>query len=217
MAYIRCGGGGDSAEPTFSRTVLCDNSESLSLDLVLSDDYDKYDFLEFTTYCSSESTTVTFITTPEILTDIVTYCNGFCFNEVGTNHYIWFYITDKTHFTRQNSRYLTVTKVVGVNCTNYTVDKTEIYARKTWTGSRVQVTSQDSFFDYDYLFFATCDGGDNSATMPTIHPIQLNLPMMDIGVNFVVNKYSDWNAACLLDEHTLSSQWYYYVQGIKFI
>ena len=218
MAWYRCeygtgGGGGGGITPSFSKTVLCDNTQALATSITLSDDYENYDLVRFTIWNTSNSRNSYIVTTPEIINNIFTYSSGrLNFNELGNNKYCYYTKTSNTEWTRGGSRDLLISKVEGLTATNCTVTKTTIYNRQAITNSEVSITSQSSLFDYDLILMAACDG-NSTETQPcyfTLHPYNGDVS------TYLFNSYNTYPTIITLSEYGMSAAKYHMVQGIKF-
>ena len=122
---VHMGEGGGSS-PTFSETVLADNS-SLASSFTLSDDMSNYDFIVLTTKNSSSLLETKTIVTPHILESVFSLTsNRFALGDINTNQYVIYSVASRT-FTRQGNRNLDIIEVKGLNLIGGTVTETDIY------------------------------------------------------------------------------------------
>ena len=209
--YTESSGGG--VTPIFAATVLVDNSEAAT-SFTLSDDFEDYDFIavEIT---STSLGTIRIVTLPEIITEIFTYSSGkCCFDFWNSNNYCCYSHSGRT-WTRTNNRYTNITKITGYKCTNATVTKTTVYAKQGISATGGVITSQDSLFGYDYLFFATCSG-DNTETQPCNTPIATGQKEIIEGATYVENKYNQTTIINISEfEITTWANWFMCI-GVKY-
>lgn len=204
---------GGSVSPIFSSTLLVDNSAQAT-SFTLSDDYENYDFIEFE-ITSSSLGTKRIVTIPEVITDAFTYSSGkFNLNFWNSNNYCCYSHSGNT-WTRTNNRYSNITKVIGIKCTNATVNKTVVYEKQAITATGGVITSATSLFDYDYLFFATCSG-DATETQPCNTPICIGSKELMDGCTFVENKYNQTNAFTITEFAVDTWVNWFMCVGIKF-
>ena len=209
--YTESSGGG--VTPIFAATVLVDNSEAAT-SFTLSDDFEDYDFIavEIT---STSLGTIRIVTLPEIITEIFTYSSGkCCFDFWNSNNYCCYSHSGRT-WTRTNNRYTNITKITGYKCTNATVTKTTVYAKQAITVGDGVITSQDSLFDYDYLFFATCTG-DNTETQPCNTPIATGQKEIIEGATYVENKYNQTTIINISEFEITTWTYWFMCVGIKY-
>ena len=100
MAYLRSGGvllqqgGGGGSDPTFTETVLCDNSALSTGTLTLSDDIANYDFLKIELNNSTYSRDYFLLTCPEVVLALKSISsNRVNFNELNTSQYKCYTLT----------------------------------------------------------------------------------------------------------------------------
>ncbi len=210
MGVIMCDG---AAEPIFDATVLVDNSAAAT-SFTLSDDFEDYDFLEVE-ITSTSLGTIRIVTLPEIITEIFTYSSGkCCFDFWNSNNYCCYSHSGRT-WTRTNNRYTNITKITGYKCTNVTASKTTIYAKQGISATGGVITSQDSLYGYDYLFFATCSG-DVTETQPCNTPIPMGQKEIMEGATFVENKYNQLNTFTITEYAVDTWANWFMCVGVKF-
>ena len=160
-------GEGGSASPTFSETVLCDNSSKAST-FTLSDSMSNYDIIVFKTHNAGIDLYCEFITTPTLISQMFTLTNnGIMFNEPDSNQYCDYKVNGNT-FTRYGQRNVDVVEVRGLNCTNKTVTETVIYLAPSLNSTSGVSVSGTGLLDYDYIFFSgNADAWDDTAIYPT--------------------------------------------------
>ena len=202
-----------SVTPIFSSTVLVDNTAQ-DTSFTLSDDYENYDFIAFE-ITSSTLGTKRIVTVPEVITDAFTYSSGkFNLNFWNSNNYCCYSHSGNT-WTRTNNRYSNITKVIGIKCTNATVNKTMVYEKQAITATGGVITSATSLFEYDYLFFATCSG-DATETQPCNTPISMGQKEIMEGCTFVENKYNQLNTFTITEFAVDTWVNWFMCVGIKF-
>lgn len=165
--------GGGSVTPTFTETVICDNSvEGTTLNFT--DDYTNYDLLLFEVYNTSTLKTSYMLTIPEVISHIRTISsNDINFNEFGNNQYVCYATTNIRSWTRYGGRNLVIKKVTGLVCSNATVTKTTFYERVDRTTTAVTVEPVEDLADYDYIFLASSTNSYDE-TQPCFPPIKVD-------------------------------------------
>lgn len=150
---VHLGEGGGGSSPTFSETVLCDNSSKAST-FTLSDSMSNYDFIVFKCLNSSTNIVTEFITTPTHLAQMFSLTNdGIMLNEPSNNQYCDYKVSGNT-FTRYGQRNVDVVEVRGLVCTNMAVSETVIYLAPSLSSASGVTVSGTGLLDYDYIFFS---------------------------------------------------------------
>jgi hypothetical protein len=180
IASIPSGGGG--VTPTFTETVICDNSAEGNT-LTFTDDYTNYDLLLFEVYNTSTLKTSYMLTIPEVISHIRTISsNDINFNEFGNNQYVCYAVTSPAisirTWTKYSGRNLVVKKVTGLTCSNATVTKTTFYERADRTTTAVTVEPAEDLADYDYIFLASSTNSYDE-TQPCFPPIKVDKAFFD--------------------------------------
>ena len=177
MSWYRCdissGGGGGPITPTFTETLICDNS-SVSNTLTFTEDWHDYDFLKFKLSNSSSGIITYITTTPDIIDEIFTISSSkILFNEYcNTQYATYIESSDPLIWTRRIQRNVDVIEVKGLTATNCTVSTEWIYKRGSISPDATTViTSPHNFESYDEIYVATCDN-DSDDTMPCILPVK---------------------------------------------
>ena len=202
-------GEGGASSPTFSETVLADNS-SLASSFTLSDDMSNYDFIVFKCLNSSSNVVTEFITTPTHLASIFTLTtNRFLLNEPANNQYVDYSVNGNL-LTRLANRNMNITEVRGLKCTNKTVSETVIYIAPSL--GTTEAISGTGFFDYDLIFFS----GNASAwddTSLSMTPYKKDI----FGVDKVCHYLQAYNGfySFYITDTEMSSTRYLCVTGIK--
>ena len=209
------GGGGGGVTPTFSETVLVDNS-SLASSFTFSDDYHNYDFLRFKLNNYVNQTYTIILTTPEAIDAIFSITSVVNFNEFGNNQYCTYSESGLT-WSRDNNRNLNIYEVVGLKCNNATVTKTEIYKASSISGNNVPISTQLNLLQFDWILFCS-----NDSSWDEIQPcVFVFVPSeglyngIDIPLTYYFNPYAA-TAFVSIDDHSISSQTYAYIVGINF-
>lgn len=176
---ISSGGG---VTPTFTETVICDNSAEGNT-LNFTDDYTNYDLLIFEVYNTSTLKTSYMLTIPEVISHIRTISsNDINFNEFGNNQYVCYAVTSPSisirTWTRYSGRNLVVKKVTGLTCDNATVTKTTFFERADRTTTAVTVEPLEDLADYDYIFLASSTNSYDE-TQPCFPPIKIDKTFFD--------------------------------------
>lgn len=158
LGVIVAGGGGGSTEPTFTETLIADNTSKTD-DVYLDSDWSTYDFLRFELENTNTNTTLSIISIPEIVTAIFTGSSNIVnFNEVGNNQYVCYQKVNGTRWHKYGARNLVLTKVYGINCSNMSVTKTELYQKSSIAATLETITLVEDSSDFDYIFASMCDG-----------------------------------------------------------
>ena len=208
--------------PIFSETVLVDNS-SLASSFTFSEDYNNYQFLKFRMYNSSWQNYFSIITTPESINAIMDITSYIDFNDFGNNQYACYsYSADKLTWTRNWQRNLNIFEVAGLNCTNATVTKTQIYKATSTSGSSVSITSQDNLLEFDWIIF-TANDSDTDEVQPCYNVFckndydnsSINAVKGETEYYFPFNGYN-YAGIIKISEYSIWSNSYAYIQGIKF-
>lgn len=204
-------GGGSGILPTFSETVLCDNTSLSTGTLTFTDDYDNYDFVLFECYNTSSQKTSYIFTIPELIDHIISISNHVNFNEWSNNQYVC-YTPSANHlsWTRYASRNMILKKATGMNCSNATVTKTTFYERANRTIGAVTVEPTEDLADYDYLFFSSTTGGDDE-TQPCFPPVYVDRNLFEEtpeyrGAFFIYNATTYVNTSeVIIGHHSISA------------
>ena len=108
-------GSGEGLTPTFSETVLVDNS-SLASSFTFSEDYHNYNFLRFKLYNMEYDYDTYILTSPstiDAIFDVGAYLN---FNEFANSQYCT-YTRNGLTWNRDHGRNCTIAEVAGIQCT----------------------------------------------------------------------------------------------------
>ena len=210
MAYLRSGGvllqqgGGGGSDPTFTETVLCDNSALSTGTLTLSDDIANYDFLKIELNNSTYSRDYFLLTCPEVVLALKSISsNRVNFNELNTSQYKCYTLSaDNLTWTHYGSRNLVIKKIIGLVCTNKTVSKTEIYKRASISTGSVTITPVEDVLSYDYIYLGTIDGASDES-QPCAFPVVLDKSNNNqIGV---WNRYSGGGSLFYMENHLINA------------
>ena len=205
-------GEGGGASPTFSETVLADNS-SLASSFTLSDDMSNYDFIVFKTKNSSSLVETKSIITPTTLASVFSLTtNRFTLGEINTNQYVIYSVSTNT-FTKGASRNLDIIEVVGLKCTNMTVSETAIYTASSLTANNIEVTGTGILTDNDFLLL-----GGNASGRDDIGIGFAPLSTEDFGIGLIVGVLNYYNGSrgVTITDTKASAGNYLYIVGIKF-
>ena len=221
MAWFAClgSGGGSSEEPIFSKTTILDNSSGAT-SFTFDEDYHDYDFLAITFKNTSTDDESVTIVTPSMLDSAFSVARRFTLNFVQTNIYATYSesVSDGViSWSRTNSRTCNVIKVEGISCTNKTVSETEIYSASSLSGTALAITSQDSLFEFDYLFIL-CNSTDMTEVVAstTFFPMKYYSNFTPERAYIRADRYNTTPIGITITENDMSSFQYLYVVGIKF-
>lgn len=175
MSWYRCdissGGGGGPITPTFTETLICDNS-SVSNTLTFTGDWHGYDFLKFKV-SNSSSGVITYITaTPDMVDKIFLYSSDLIlFTEYHNDQYVTYEISSNPLvWNRHGRRNLDVVEVKGLTANNCTVNQEFIYCKQAIGQIKEAVIAPHDFNTYDEIYVASCTGATDE-TMPCYLPI----------------------------------------------
>ena len=210
--------GGSSFTPTFTETLIGDNSSHAS-SFTLSEAYTNYGMVKIVWYESSSSSGFLY-TTPDILDEIFTVGAGkICINKPSTNMYVCYTKSGLT-WTQTNQRTLYVHEVYGVTFTNCSMTATDLYKRGASTTDKYAITSQTSLKNYDMFVMSSIHATDGTETMPTTWLYQY--PQENISGAFscpiptVLQEYNGNDDAFIITEYGMTAARYFMVQGITF-
>lgn len=212
MAWYRCTGGKGGGKPTFTETLLIDNSAKAT-SFTFTDDYHDYPFVRIEITNTSNNTVNSVVLTPNALDAIFQYSPYMTLNDWGNNNYATYSESSLT-WERHPSyfRNLIITAVYGWEC-DITVTETELYQATSASSSSVSVTSTDKITDYDWLMFV-CNSSDNTEIIPS-KSIMLPAYVGTVGSYQRYNTTSNV-AVTVTSEYTISNGIYFRVSGIKF-
>ena len=210
--------GGSSFVPTFSETLIADNSSHAS-SFTLSEDYGNYDMVKIVWYESASSSGFLY-TTPDILDEIFTISTRVCINKPDTNTYVC-YSKNGLTWTRTNNINIDVHEIYGVTFTNCSMTATDLYKRGAVTTSSASITSQTSLKDFDLIMMSSIHNTDGSETMPctwlyTYPNDAMVTAFSGMGCPYILEEYSAYNENFRMTEYGMTSARYFMVQGIKF-
>ena len=211
------GGGGGGVTPTFSETVLVDNS-SMASSFTFSSDYHNYDFVRFKCFNSTDNVYSYILTTPSTIDALFNITSVILFNQYGTNKGANYSQSGLT-WTKTWSRTFDVVEVVGLTCTNATVSETEIYKATSRTDNNITVTTQANLMDFDMILFAK-----NTITYDEILPCQtVFIPSKSLyntntsdGITYAFPSYNSLGSVIKITNHGITAGRFGYVLGIKF-
>ena len=213
---------GGSSEPTFSETVICDNS-ALGTTLSFTDDYTNYDFIKFEIYNTSSLATIFITTIPSIITEIFTYSNNrINFNQIASNQYVCYQKSTNTSWSKYGNRNQVVKTVTGIKCTNKTITPTSLYSKGSTTVDYAgNITLSDNFYNYDIIMYAT---HTNSYAQDETQPCNGCLYLGDINlcrswispITLPVNYYNSTYSSSIYDNQMYSDGRIFCVYGLKF-
>lgn len=211
------GGGGGGVTPTFSETVLVDNS-SLASSFTFSSDYHNYDFIRFKCYNSTEYVYSYILTTPSSIDAIFSITTKIKINQYATNKYAN-YTQNGLTWTKSDSRTFDIVEVVGLVCSNAIVTETEIYKAESRSNNNITITTQANLMDFDMIIFV-----NNSSTSDLIIPCQTiftpskslyNTNISD-GITYVFPSYNSFGSIIKITNHGITEGRFGYIVGIKF-
>lgn len=212
-------------EPQFSETVLYENQTSAGeATIILSDNYHNYDIIKFICCDTNTGNSLSsYYTTPATMDHMVADNPYINCNVMNTNHFVTCTITSNTQLTNcTHSRYLYVTKVIGLNCSNGTLVETEIYSGFR-TGSWFSIKTELNLFDFNMILAQTCTSGYDENNITNNIYIRPNNNLY-LGNTDIANQLTEWRVSYYgnsyianITEHTISSGKWYYVCGLKFI
>lgn len=181
--------------------------------LTFTDSYENYQFLIFRSTNTSTGYQNDFLITPEGVHSCFDIGgHGIVFNQAQTNQYGTYEYTDATTWTRAGYRNVYISEVIGVNCVNYQVDKTEIYNKGAYDTTSRTVTSTD-LLSYDMFIIFVSNDGIEAPALLTMRPIFFSDGCESY--NLVTTPYNTVKVVDVTDT-SMSSAQYHYVQGIKF-
>ena len=220
MAYYKVtqkqSGGSGPVTPTFSETTIVDNP-NYNTSITFSEDYHNYDFLKFIIYNASSGVETSIITTPSTIDAVFSIGGYINFNEFCNNQYCTYTQSNLT-WNRSGSRSCLISKVIGLNCTNLTVEETEIYKATSQTGASVDITTQEDLMSFDWILFCSNDGSYDEV-QPCINIFVPSNNIYELKDNYslmyVFNPYNTYSVVYIGRNH-ISSNTYAYVVGIKF-
>lgn len=213
-------------EPQFSETVLYQNQgTAVENEITLSNDYHNYDIIKITCCDPNLSdATSSFYATPGILDFLITDNNPYinC-NILDTNHYIVYQINSGTSLTYKGGRYIYITQIVGLKCTNGTITETEIFSRER-ADSWVSINTELNLFEFNLILTLTSTRAWDESTLNNIvfmKPIGNDTYYGSTEINNQLNVWrvihytsDSWVG---LTNHYISDCRWYYVTGLKFI
>lgn len=212
-------------EPQFSETVLYQNQTSTGqATITLSDNYHNYDIIKFICCDTNTGNSLSsYYTTPATMDHMVADNPYINCNVMNTNHFVTCTIASNTQLTNcTHSRYLYVTKVIGLNCSNGTLVETEIYSGFR-TGSWFSIETELNLFDFNMILAQTCTSGYDENNITNNIYIRPNNNLY-LGNTDIANQLTEWRVSYYgnsyvanITEHTISSGKWYYVTGLKFI
>ena len=213
-------GGGGSVTPTFSETVLVDNS-TLASSFTFSEDYHNYDFIRAKIYNSSYDRYSYHVTTPSSIDAIFSLGSPVMFNEWATNQGVCYSQSGLT-WNRTWIRNVNAYEIVGLKCINMTVTETEIYKASSISSTAVTVTTQLDLFDFDWIMFA-----DNDSTYNEVMPSKTIFTKpcyvddildssMPFYMSYIMQDYNNSGTLVYISNHEITAGKFLYIVGIKF-
>lgn len=214
------GNTGGKIAPTFTETVLVDNS-ALNTSFTFSSDYHNYDFIRIKLYNGSYTRYSYLLTTPSSIDEVFSITSVLLVNEYNTNQGCNYSESGLT-WTRTWNRNCNIYEIVGLTCTNATVNETEMYKATSRSGTAVSITTQEDLMDYEWIIFTVnASATDEVLLCPTMFVPSASILNADIYEN-QKSKYDfcAWGTngarTVWIDNHTISADTYAYVVGIKF-
>lgn len=207
--------------PKFSETLLIDNS-NYNASFTFTDDYHNYDIIKVI-ICDLNSGDVFAVihTTPSTLDKCFSFAWGLvCFDRYDS--------TDHCDYTqngltwtisdRYRSSNCIIKEIYGIKCTNGVAVETTVYDHNSLSNPFVTVNYDGSFKDeFDILFIcANSTDGEADEIMPTINQIYTDTLFYRDSVDIILNRYNNYNNITYTD-NKLSSWYYFFVVGIKFL
>lgn len=220
MAWYRCGlngggGGGGTGKkvPTFSETLIMDNSAE-GTTLAFTADWGNYTLLKVRLKNTSTGDILDIYTTPQFIADAKQYSNGRAtFNFPVGDTYVTYTVNNYgTDWVQYGTRNSVVTHIYGLTCTNYTMQIDTIYRRQGIGSTLVTVTSQDSLYDYDYLIIAT-NTSSYGATEPMSYLVPAEAPTNIQPI--ILYNYYNGSGSFVLSEYGMTAGRFFVVQGMK--
>lgn len=191
LGVIVAGGGGGSSTPTFTETLIADNTSKTS-DVYLDSDWNTYDFLRFELENTNTNTSLYIVSIPEIVTAIFTSSSNIVnFNEVSTNQYVCYQKVNSTRWHQYGARNLVLVKVYGITCDNMSVTKTALYQKASTASTLETITLSADISNFDYVFSSTCDGSyDETQLCNSVANAQNVFDATQSGIRIITNAYN---------------------------
>lgn len=220
-SHLNGGGGGGGAQLTFNKTSVVDKTKFP--DLSFNEDYTTYELLLFVYSDPEDSKTIEVLTTPEIMEEAYAiYNNAYgvfeCWRpKTGTitygNHYARYKKVDNKNWQQINYRNLALVDVYSVTC-NKTIVKDDIYKRGGTSTGLVPI-SHNNILENDLILFGTAENG-----LCSMNSSFLNLMngMTDIfsTVGYSLQRFNTSSLYSEIDNNSMTDNYYFMVQGIKF-
>lgn len=200
LGVIVAQGGGGGTSPSFTETLIADNSLKTN-DVYFDYAWENYDFLRFELENTNTNTTLSIVSIPEIVTAIFTGSSNIVnFNEVGNNQYVCYQKVNGTRWHKYGARNLVLTKVYGINCSNMSVTKTELYQKSSTAATLETITLVEDSSDFDYIFASSCDGSyDETQLMNSVTCMNNAFEKNGDGVRCITNAYNKPPAIYLIN------------------
>lgn len=180
--------------------------------LTFTDSYENYQFLIFRSTNSSTGYQNDFLITPESIQSCFDIDQPIVFNQADTNQYGTYAYTDDHTWTRNGYRNVYISEVIGINCTNCNVSKTEIYNKGAYDTTSRAITSTD-LLSYDMFIIHMSNDGIEAPALLTMRPMFFSDSCESY--NLATTPYNTVKVIDVTDT-SMSSAQYHYVQGIKF-
>ena len=218
MNYFRCigGNGGGGAPLEFTKTSIIDPTQSPNI--AFNSDYTNYDLMLFVFNDPLDNKQIEFLLTADMITEIIAIQGVYplmfarmLWEGGQQNRHARFVISSNTLFQRITGQ-LEIVNVYAVTC-NKNIVKTDIYKRGDTTQTAVSIES-DNIFDNDIIIMSFSENG--FATVNNQYVNLMNITELSEVIGYSCAPYNSNIRQILIDNSSLSSWYYFYVQGIKF-
>ena len=207
--------GGGSVTPSFTETLLADDSSMTGTLDFNGADYLDYPLLKVVLYDTATQEDLEQLVVSESLSYVFQYFSrGVCFGRYNSNKYAYYTLDSSGNWIKGNYLSLTCKKVYGLTGQNGTISITNLYRGSSNAPINQTISYANKLSDFDCLV-AICNASYNDCEPNNYALIcgKDNTPS-----HYYSNFANGWNTGSevFISEHEISSYYWFSVDGVKF-
>lgn len=213
MVWHRCTGGNGGGETPleFTKTSVVDKTQFPNI--AFNSDYTNYDLLLFVFTDTTDNEQIEFLVSSSMITSIFSMTPNYFLNRAGTNHYSRYNKSSNTLFVRQYYNNFDIVDVYAVTC-NKNISFETIYQRADVSQSNVSI-EYDGIFENDFVLVSLT--GNGFVSVPNQYLNLLGVKELNTTICHGFARYATNPPASMIDNDSMTENYYFMVQGIKFV
>lgn len=208
--------GGGGGIPTFTETVLAEDTNSTGTLNFNGADYHDYELIKCYLKNTSSLREFEVLMTPQCLDDIFQYFgSGICFNQYNSSIFAYYDENSSGNWVRGASDRLICTKVCGLEGQGFTINVTNLYRKQAVQSTSQVITTQLDLNDFDCII---ASANNNTTDCVPCCYVMSGIVHNDSLRNQMPNVANAWANAqeIVITEHEISSYNWFCVDAVKF-